>query len=175
MAPRMTRTKVMVIMGSGRSCTSGIAKGLHLAGWPMGTDLLPATASQPHGHWEDRAAVTLNDDILAHHNGTWNQPPPISHIDTGLLSRIETYIDHRWAQAGGQWGVKDPRLTWTWPYWSRAFDRFPDLEPIMVAAYRDPVEVARSIVARDRVSAAHAARTVMDYQRRLVALWSCDA
>lgn len=163
----MTPAKVLVVMGFGRSCTSGVARALDGAGWPMGDDLLPAHESNPWGHYEDRAAVLLNDRILAHHGGAWDNPPPsltgtaLTTLDLALAAEVAAYVR---ARGSDQWGVKDPRITFTWPYWRTAFAEHPELEPILVMNRRDPQTAAASLARRDGIPAADALALVRRYQ-----------
>lgn len=109
--------KVFLVVGMHRSATSLVAKGLHEACVHMGDDLLGATRSNLHGHYEDREAIRLNDEILKSAGGRWDKPPPHEAIQGVCRSvDLQPYIASRSAR-GGMWGVKDPRLSLTWPVW----------------------------------------------------------
>lgn len=143
------KPKVMVVFGSGRSATSAVARGLHLAGFPMGDELIEPSDSNPWGHYEDRALVRLNDTMLAELDGAWDQPPPVSVVECAvqrLAGRCADYIASRGTE---QWGMKDPRLVLLWPAWRAAFDQFPTLDVIRVDVWREPGEIAKSYTRRD--------------------------
>ena len=168
--------KVLIVMGFGRSCTSGVARALDRAGWPMGSDLLPPHDSNPWGHYEDRPAVLLNDRILAHHGGSWDDPPPgligtgMTVLDLHLTAEVRDYIATR---EPGQWGLKDPRLTFTWPYWRTALREHPELEPILVMNRRDPDAAAASLARRDGIPHADALDIVRAYNAQ-AARWMAE-
>lgn len=149
------RTKVMVVLAVGRSGTSAVAKGLHLAGFDMGRHLLPPSDSNPEGHYEDRRLVDLNDDLLESCGGTWCSPPPfLPHQDSDEFEAMwrlcSHYISERMVGDPAKWGMKDPRLVLLWPLWHRAFVDWANLiELIKVPVMRDPIMAARSYVARD--------------------------
>ena len=58
-------TPVFAIAGMHRSGTSLVAGLVRAAGLPMGEELVGASATNPHGHHEDRAFVALHDAALA--------------------------------------------------------------------------------------------------------------
>ncbi len=135
------QTKVMCVMAPGRSCSSGVAKALHYGGWPMGETLLAPDLDNPEGYFEDVNLVFLNGRILAAHPEHWEVCAPVPAEDPSILAEVEAYIRGR---GFGQWGMKEPSLVLTWPYFEKAFKSFPQLEPIVVGLFRDPVKVAAS-------------------------------
>lgn len=140
--------KVAVVLGAGRSMTSGVAKGLHLAGFPMANkegDLLAASPYQPHGHYEDRWLVELNDAILQDWGGSWNNPPDQREPAPHFINQAAAYIEGR---GEPQWGMKDPRMVLTWPVWRFAFMHYT-YDVILCKVLRDPVNVAESLSERD--------------------------
>src|SRR6185295_14229625 len=72
----MTSTAVCVT-GMHRSGTSVVAGALALLGASLGepSRLLKAGADNPKGYFEIRAVVELDDELLAHLGGAWDQPP----------------------------------------------------------------------------------------------------
>ena len=152
--------KIMLVHGLGRSCTSGVARALHLTGWPMAADeedLLPPHVSNPWGHYEDRRAVELNERILYDMGGySWDQPPPISalhHKATQYTSWVQEYVRGRVSHHGLfiNWGVKDPRITLLLPIWEAAFRPWShEVEPIFVHVSRWEHRVQESYFERDR-------------------------
>lgn len=140
--------KRLVVLGSGRSATSLVAKGLHDAGVKMGDRLIGRGPSNPHGHFEDRALVRLNDEILRSCGGSWYDPPPITPEVAARASRdVEAYIAHR-DKHPGPWGMKDPRLCLTWPAWEPHLRALPEL--VIVPVWRSPIEIEASYVAMKR-------------------------
>jgi hypothetical protein len=169
----VNRTKVAVILGSGRSMTSGVAKGLHMAGFPMaktGDPMVDASPSNPKGHYEDRRLVDLNDRILRQLGYTWDDPPPLyvpglwSQAVDDFTPAARDYLEYR-AQEG-QFGMKDPRCTVIWPVWAEAFKQVPYLEPILVAVQRDTAATSESLATRDHLDTEVARAIVETYQER---------
>src|SRR5713101_2847172 len=67
----------IVITGMHRSATSLLAEILMRAGVHLGPpeQWLPADVSNPHGYFEDRRVIDLNDRLLSVWKGTWDEPP----------------------------------------------------------------------------------------------------
>jgi len=138
--------KTVVVLGMHRSATSLVAKAL--AGEiHMGDDLLPPTWDNPHGHWENRRFVDLNDRIIKAAGGTWRAPPSIASINE-VAPQFDEEIKTTLAEEGqgrDLWGWKDPRTTLT----VRLY--VPHLvNPHFVACFRDPREVAASLAMRSK-------------------------
>ena len=159
----VSKTKIMAVIGMHRSATSGVSKGIHLAGWPMASSeacMIQPSVSNPYGHWEDQELVNMNDRILYELGGAWNSPPDQSDVEARreeFIPLVCNYIRSRISQhSGGQWGIKDPRLVLLWPIWKDAFDQFPDIEVITVHVWRDEEAIAKSLVARNDVDQAKA-------------------
>lgn len=171
----MTASKVAVVLGAGRSMTSGVAKGLDMAGFPMATPgegMVPASDSNRRGHYEHQRLVDFNDRVLRDVSYAWDDPPPVN--DMGLWGDVcdkwadqaAQYLQSRW-EATGQFGMKDPRCTVLWPMWELAFRLLADrLDPILVVAHRDADKVAASLARRDNMDPDQALRLVLEYQVR---------
>lgn len=169
------RIKVMVVTGPSRSCTSGVAKGLHEAGWHMGDKLFVGNRYNKWGYYESSDTMKLNDRILKYHGGAWNKPPKeITKLNQALVQQVRDYIGKRAGNTpseDGRWGVKDPRITLVWPYWEAAFESFPHLEPIVVAPMRSTKEAATSLWTRDNLEYEEAWDLTKAYQRKIATLF----
>ena len=110
--------------------------------------LKPGDAANPRGYWERWDAWALDEQILAAARANWWQ---IADLDLGSLTagdrqRFEAHArdlvagldEHR------PWVLKDPRLCLLLPLWRPALSA-----PVFVLGYRDPLEVALSLQARD--------------------------
>lgn len=140
----------VLVIGMHRSGTSAVARALHLLGLrtPAGQDLMGPDASNPTGYFESRSMRFVNDELLLSLGGTWSAPPPLEPgwerepIASSLVDRAtETFLR---AYPEGPWVWKDPRTSITLPFW----DRVLTLRPV-VAVFRHPLEVVRSLEARD--------------------------
>lgn len=159
--------KTFVILGMHRSATSLVAKGL-ASQLSMGSDLLGASPSNPHGHFENRRFIALNDAILQSAGGTWDQPPSDAHINSQeVRSKYSGVIEALVREEGGTkelWGWKDPRTTLTIKLY------LPYLEnPHFVACVRDPHEVAHSLEKRNGMPLRDGLQLAKVYNDRLLA------
>lgn len=124
---------------------------LNLLGVELGGDLLPADVDNPRGFWEPRWMVRLNDEILAAVDADYMTPPrldaPWTEL-TELRERAGALLDENLGPFS-LFGVKDPRLCLTWPFWSDLVAERVD-EIRYVICLRSPAETAASMVKRDR-------------------------
>ena len=60
----------LFVLGLGRSGTSALTRVLSLCGATLPAGLLGATADNPRGYWEPRAAIHLNEAILRRHGSS---------------------------------------------------------------------------------------------------------
>jgi hypothetical protein len=116
---------------------------------PPVNDRIPATASNPHGHWESKRLVAFNERLLRRFGATWTSPPDLP----GDWGRDPSLDDLR-AEAAGLFaatfparpvGWKDPRLCVLLPFWQTVLA--PPTAALLVV--RDPFEVAGSLARRD--------------------------
>ena len=133
----------LIVTGFHRSGTSMMMQALKGAGLVIGDDLLPPGASNPDGHFEDRAIVRLHDAILHDQQGSWHSPPQdttrISDDHASALgAALEPYITQQ-----SPWGFKDPRTCLFLPWWQR---QLPEFRQVFI--YRNPLDCVRSLQTR---------------------------
>lgn len=135
---------------SGTSATAGLLVGLGLTA-PKADDLVPASESNQRGHWESETVHMCNVRVLAARGADTYAPPPPSagwELDRKFDPlRTEAAQWYRSTSEGGPVVLKDPRLCMTLPLWRSALPG--PLASIFVL--RDPLEVARSLQARDEL------------------------
>jgi len=135
---------------SGTSATAGLLVGLGLAG-PRAEDLVPASESNQRGHWESEAVHMCNVRVLAALGAdTYAPPPPASSWENDRKFDPLRAEAAQWYSStfdGRPVVLKDPRLCITLPLWRTALPG--PLATIFVL--RDPLEVARSLHARDEL------------------------
>jgi hypothetical protein len=135
---------------SGTSATAGLLIGFGLAG-PRADDLVPGDSSNERGHWESREVQLCNAHLLAARNATTFAPPPFIENWTDIPGYESMKAEaQQWFNAtfqGRPLVMKDPRMCLTMPFWRAA------LPAPMGAVFvlRDPLEVARSLEARDKI------------------------
>jgi len=135
---------------SGTSATAGLLIGHGLTG-PPADDLVPPSPSNERGHWESRAVNRCNTRLLATWGATAFAPPQLSPGWEEAREMAPFREDaHRWFTttfAGAPVVLKDPRLCLTLPLWRSAIPG-----PMgAVLVLRDPMDVARSLHARDNL------------------------
>jgi hypothetical protein len=147
-------TRAVCVTGMHRSGTSIVAGALRFLGVSLGDParMLKPGADNPKGYFEIQAAVQLDDELLAHLGGAWDQPPVLDpgwERATGLdpfRERAEAVLDDVFgpaAERGPLIAWKDPRLSLVLPFWRTVIP--VDTTVIVV---RDPVEVAASLAVR---------------------------
>ncbi len=150
----------IIIIGMHRSGTSMITRMLQRLGLFVGVDLEPNSES-----W---FFINHNDWLLRQSGAAWHNPNAIDWLlqNRDVRKLAEEYTRSRltgfpiarflgWKQylrdhrpldnMTGPWGWKDPRTTFTLPFW---IGLFPDARVIHI--YRNGVPVAASLRARDR-------------------------
>ncbi len=100
----------LIIAGFHRSGTSLVSQLLHRAGLFLGYDLMGASFSNPHGHYEDIEVYNLHERILADNGLTWLVSEPFLPVITrSHWRRMEHLIQRRNAEHD-LWAFKDPRV-----------------------------------------------------------------
>ena len=158
---------VICVLGMHRSGTSLITSALNL----LGVDLGPAPhrmtpqPDNPRGYFEHRLLTDLSEEILVRFDGAWHTPPsfPNGWESTPALEDLRTRARQVLEEDFGStpiWGWKDPRTCLTLPFWQQ-------LLPAMryVVCVRSPLDVARSLEARDGFSTARSVFLWLAYMR----------
>ncbi|HEX6654294.1 MAG TPA: sulfotransferase [Thermoleophilaceae bacterium] len=139
------------MLGMHRSGTSLVAGLMRDLGIDLGPDeaLLPPDSNNPSGYFELTELVHLNNEILAHYGGSWDELPELppgwenSEELAAIRDRARRLLSRRFA-ASSHWGWKDPRTCVTLPFWQGLA---PDLR--YVICVRNPVDVAHSLRTRE--------------------------
>jgi len=113
--------KTIVILGMHRSATSMIARCMHQNHEVhMGSELLLGQSDNPKGHYENKAFLNLNIDILRAAGGSWQRPPAreeILKLEDQFRSRVRGTVSAERLKAKNRgffsWGFKDPRTVLT--------------------------------------------------------------
>lgn len=144
-------THGVCVLGMHRSGTSLVAGVLRQLGLDLGPDLelLPPDANNQAGYFELADAVEINDEILAHYGGSWDDlpelPPGWERSDqlAQIRERARRLLVRRFA-ASSQWAWKDPRTCITLPFWQQLVSGLR-----YVICVRNPVDVAHSVRSRE--------------------------
>ncbi|MCE9629808.1 MAG: glycosyltransferase [Planctomycetia bacterium] len=148
----MTR-HALLVLGMHRSGTSALTRVLGLMGAALPHEPMPPTADNPQGYWESRRIARLNNRLLESAGTSWSDDAAISpewFADPGRGGDREeavALLAEEFAAAPAI-VLKDPRICRLVPFWKAVLDA-AGLETRAVLALRDPLEVARSLAARD--------------------------
>jgi hypothetical protein len=159
--------ELVCITGMHRSGTSLLARVVNLLGVPLGDEsaLMGPGPDNPSGYWENRAVKELDDELLAHLGGAWDQPPLLTGdwaLDPSLdpfRTRATEILARDYAGAPqGRAGCKEPRLCLLHPFWRTVV-------PIgaTVVVVRDPGEVVASLARRNGMDPAQGAALWLRY------------
>jgi hypothetical protein len=136
---------------------------LKALGIETGGDLMAADDFNARGYFEPLEIVAIHDELLATFDRSWGQPEHLLPIppkcwDTAAADkaerRLSIALDRRLASISPDkiLAIKDPRLSLVLPLWRRLAQR-QRIDLQLILCLRHPVAVARSLEARDRITA----------------------
>ena len=152
------RPVVLFVLGMARSGTSALTRVLSLCGGALPTGLVGASSINRLGHWEPRAAFSLNETILRRHGSTMADPSlRLQEGDAfdaeehaACVTKIGAYLTT--LPVAPLVVIKDPRITALSGMWFEAA-HLAGFDTVAVIALRHPQEVAASLAASgDRAS-----------------------
>jgi len=133
----------ILVLGMHRSGTSCLAGSLEQRGLHLG-EVYQWRPYNTKGNRENQQVMDLNDAVLAHGGGRWDQPPATLAWTGEHAARRDALIADLRAGSRGHWGFKDPRTLLTFDFWREAIG-----DARLVGTFRHPLAVARSLNARD--------------------------
>ena len=155
-----------------RSGTSAVTGLLNLLGASAGaeSDLIASDQANSKGYYENMELSDFQERLLRRLGGRWDKPPQLATgwqqsprllRDVGRGRRIVRNL----YEPSTAWVWKDPRTCLLLPFWHRVFGR----QPTIVVIYRNPLEVARSLAARNQFSKTRSLALWETYNRALLA------
>lgn len=142
----------LVVLGMHRSGTSVLANVLNLMGAYFGPEGASTGANEenPRGFWERRDVRNLNDLVLHSVGCDWDRIAGFrlktlprttqASFESGAMKLLHEMDAHK------PWVLKEPRLCLLFPLWARYFET-----PICIHICRNPLEVAKSLQARNGI------------------------
>jgi glycosyltransferase involved in cell wall biosynthesis len=149
----MKKKPIIVVLGMHRSGTSAIARGLEILGVSLGSNLIPGNFDNEKGFWEDEDLVELNESIQEILGYQWygtelNSPMDWSNEQLQKKKEEARALITDKASQTELFGFKDPRTAINIEFWLKVFDE-ADLEPRFIISFRNPIDVAMSLEARN--------------------------
>jgi hypothetical protein len=144
----------IMVTGPPRSGTSATTRLINLSGAQLcvKSDLVGGGPNNPTGHWESKTVLTINNALHDAAATRWWCPlPPAAVVPTSTEGDAASRF--RAVHPGRPWLCKDPRFSFTLPFWRRALGE----EIIVVAVVRRPDEVVASLQRTWPMSTEHAA------------------
>jgi hypothetical protein len=143
----------LFVLGFGRSGTSALTRVLSLSGAALPAGLLGATAENPRGCWEPRAAIALNEAILRRHGSSGYDLGLGKHEDgvfddstnAAYVAKVRAFLTT--LPDAPVVVIKEPKLTAVSGIWFEAARR-AGFDVAAVIAVRNPVEVIGSLEKR---------------------------
>jgi hypothetical protein len=156
----MQRRPIVLVLGMHRSGTSLCSHILSALGVDMADDI-GVNLGNDRGHWERWEIVEFHDRILTLFNRdyggrfhdfalpvAWWADPRVAQIRHEIVGFLEQRM------ADGYFGFKDPRTVRLMPVWHQIFNELK-LAPRIVLCLRNPVQIARSLHARENLDPAN--------------------
>jgi GT2 family glycosyltransferase len=164
----MMPRQLVVILGMHRSGTSLITRSIELLGYTLGDNLMPAGVDNPKGFWEDIDIVQFNDKLLAHNQMSWDS---LLDSSSGIYSKdlqqeALTLLESRFSNTD-RFIIKDPRMSLLLDFWSRCFVE-ADISVHYLTVYRQPLDIAASLHARNGIEVEHGLLLAYRYNRALM-------
>jgi hypothetical protein len=156
-----TDLRIVLVAGMHRSGTSWLARTLNLCGADIGSRAGWGEPDNPHGFWEDRYVLALNEQILESYDSSWDHPPSSVNITLELTPAVKREILKGFTE--DLILFKDPRISFTWPIFKNSF---PSAE--LVAPIRHPMAVVRSLEKRNGFEPTYTLKLWERYNRCLV-------
>ena len=149
---------VIVILGA-RSGTSALAGTLGMLGGTLPKRLMGGCSSNEKGHFEPVVIANLHDSLLAGAGSAWDdwRPFPPGWYGTAACPEYMERLQAAFTEDYGDFRLavlKEPRMGRLLPLWWRLLGRM-GARAVPVFIYRDPVEVAQSLAARDASTMRH--------------------
>ncbi|RDJ25403.1 hypothetical protein DWF00_15595 [Bosea caraganae] len=158
-APAKHARDGFLVLGMHRSGTSAISGTLARLGATPPKTLMFGGADNPKGHWESNVITAMHDELLASAGSHWSDWRSFNAdwYDTPIAGRFKEQAKTLLASEFGDapiFVLKDPRICRFAGFWLDIFAE-EDITPRLILPVRSPLEVARSLKARDGSPLSH--------------------
>ena len=159
---RKSQIACLCVLGmhrSGTSCLTGIMQNF---GVELG-EVYTENPANKKGNRENSRIVFLNDAVLIHNQGSWDNPQVAVRWTKEMAHERDSIIKELDARGATHWGFKDTRTLFTLPFWLEAIDK-----PAFIGTFRHPQRVALSLNKRDGAPLATSLELWCRYNKRLL-------
>lgn len=150
-------SQAILVLGMHRSGTSALTGSLELCGAATPQNQIKAGAQNPKGFFEAAQVARLNDRLLNGADLTWENwhPLPPAH-EPPQKDVYQAAVDLVTAEfcESPLIALKDPRICRLVPFWDASL-RQAGYQPSYILTVRHPLEVANSLIKRNRLSKEH--------------------
>lgn len=138
---------ILLVLGMHRSGTSATTALLGKLGVGMAATQMEFNVGNPKGYWESVRLHDFHEGLLSEAASCWNDWNELAIApDAARAEAMLEVLGHEF-DLDGLCAVKDPRMCRMMPFWRDAAAR-GGLSPRILVPYRNPVEVAASLVER---------------------------
>jgi glycosyltransferase involved in cell wall biosynthesis len=151
---RMIPKKAIIVLGMHRSGTSVLTRIFNFLGASVSTNLMPATEENPSGYWESIQIAKFNNKLLQSAGTSWKSDAPVTEEWFNHPDRIHDRTNAKMiiqSEFASEeiFVLKCPRLCLLLPFWKTVFKEM-GIEVFVTIVLRDPLQVAKSLSARDK-------------------------
>ena len=163
------RRRGLLVLGMHRSGTSALTRTLNLVGAQLPSRLLEARVDNVTGYWESADLTAIHDRVLESAGTSWEDFARIpaswhtSDVAESFRREILAVLERDFATSP-LFVIKDPRICRLVPLWTSVLERF-GVEAAFLIAFRNPIEVAESLKARDDL---HPAKALLMWLRHVI-------
>lgn len=152
---------LVLVLGMHRSGTSLLGSLLGSLGVALPGELIAADRHNPEGYFERQDITGLQEQLLIDLDRWWPsaagvEPLPddwlVAAVANEAAARLQALLAAESARQPGPWAIKDPRSSLLLPLWLRVAAEL-GLPLRLVLSVREPGEVVRSLLLRDRQAA----------------------
>jgi len=156
--------KILIVIGMHRSGTSALAGILKNSGvhFPDSSDF---NRFNKKGNQEAKFINEFHDIQLINNNSSWDSPPTEETLSFDNDSASDL-LDRLFSGGENIIGVKDPRMLLFINQWANIF-KTKDVEPIFIATFRNPNDVAASLFKRDKFEQDKSFKVWQSYNKKL--------
>lgn len=148
-------SKIICVLGAGRSGTSLIANLLAESGFPVSNNLVKASAQNPKGAFEDLDIIEYHRDCMKDYGADSYTPMPLnwraSDLNRRHIPQLRKILTKKIGTYGEGWVVKDPNMPRFLHIWESVSNSLK-IVPVYILASRDPKAIITSLTTNYNIS-----------------------